>query len=81
VIGHCQADLEGLKRATRDKEDEGIRTFEEIQAVKRAVDEKNSEIGATSIELEGVRAYNESLRRDIEGLHHEIGLAHEVKRR
>jgi len=49
--------------------------------VKRQIEDRNVEIARTSSDLEQVRLHNDSLRRDIEGLHGEIAYNHDVKKK
>ena len=81
VIGNLQGDLDSVKKAIHDRGDEGIHVYEQIQAVKRQIDEKCTDIVHTSTDLEGVRSHNEQLRREIEQLHHETNHGHEVRKR
>jgi chromosome segregation ATPase len=66
VINNLSGDLEQVKRAIQDNQAEGIQVFDQIQAVKRTIDDRNQEIAHTSAELDKVRIYNDGARRDIE---------------
>lgn len=69
TIGHLQNDLEVTKKSIRDRQEEGIQIHEQTQQVKRAIDDRNAEIARTNADLESVRIHNDSIRRDIDGLH------------
>ena len=40
VIGHLQGDLESLKKNIHDRGDEGVQIYDQIQIVKRTIDER-----------------------------------------
>lgn len=49
--------------------------------MKRTIDDRNQEIAHTSADLEKVRLYNDSARRDIEQLHSDIAYQHDIKKK
>ncbi len=73
--------MDQVKRAIQDNQAEGIQVFDQIQAVKRTIDDRNQEIAHTSAELDKVRIYNDGARRDIEQLHSDIAYQHDIKKK
>ena len=55
-----------LKKTIVDREQEGIKVYDEIQITRREVDDRESELYATNRDIESVRKSNESVRREIE---------------
>ncbi len=49
--------------------------------MKRTIDDRNQEIAHTSSDLDKVRLYNDSTRRDIEQLHADIAYQHDIKKK
>lgn len=59
TISHLQGDIESLKKNVHDRQQEGIKVYDEIQIVKRNVEDRIAEIFNNQRELEGMRQYND----------------------
>ena len=66
TINHLQADLDNLDKMIHEKSEEGIQIYEQIQIIKRQIEERICEIQLTTAELESVKIHNDQLRREIE---------------
>lgn len=66
VISHHQSDIESLKKTISDREQEGIKVYDEIQVARREVDDREGELYATGRDIESVKKSNEQARREID---------------
>jgi septal ring factor EnvC (AmiA/AmiB activator) len=57
-----------LKKTIVDREQEGVKVYDEIAATKREIEDRDSEIYTTSRDIDTVRKTNEQSRREIEFL-------------
>jgi hypothetical protein len=57
-----------LKKTIVDREQEGVKVYDEISVTKRDIEDRDSEIYTTSRDIDTVRKTNEQLRREIEFL-------------
>lgn len=49
-----------------DREEEGVKIYDDIQSTKKQVEERESEIYTTNKDIDEVRKDNDQLRREIE---------------
>ena len=68
IIHHHQGEIETLKKNILDREQEGIKVYDEIQATKRDTEDRESEIYTHNRDIDQVRKANEQARREIEFL-------------
>lgn len=81
IISHHQSEIDGLKRNVLDREQEGLKVYDDIQATKRDIEDRDSEIYTLNRDIDAVRKSNEQLRRENELLSHDISQGHDVRKR
>jgi chromosome segregation ATPase len=70
-----------LKKTILDREQEGLKVYDDIQSTKRDVEDRDSEVYSLNRDIEQVRKSNEQLRRENEILAHDISQNHDVRKR
>ena len=81
IIHHHQGEIETLKKNVLDREQEGIKVYDEIQVTKRDIEDRESEIYTNNRDIDQVRKHNEQIRRESELLQGDINQAQDVKKR
>jgi len=64
-----------LKKNVLDREQEGIKVYDEIQVTKRDIEDRESEIYTNNRDIDQVRKHNEQIRRESELLQGDINQA------
>ncbi len=81
VITHHQGEIETLRKTILDREQEGVKIYDEITATKRQVEDRDSEIYQANRDIEAVRKANEQLRREVEFVNQDIHQGQDAKKR
>ena len=81
AITHLNGDIDQLKKGVHERQQEGIRVYDEIQTVKRSVEEKVGEIFHHQRDLEGLRAHNDQLRRETDFVQSDIHQNQDLRKR
>lgn len=81
TVTHLQSDIENLKKNITDKQQEGIKVYDDIQKLKSEIAGKDTDIYQTSKDNETTKAYNDQLRREVDFLQQDIFNQQDLKKR
>lgn len=59
IISHHQADIESLRKTISDREQEGLKVYEDITITRREIEDRESEIYGTNRDIDSVKKSNE----------------------